>query len=141
MGEIDFSNSSHQGDETIPPDMLNKSSNKFSDPSVQKNISTLMDMIHTLQGQVNKLTEKVNKLVIQASTPSIRSDSVINISQPDRNSNIVNAGNVTPDPLCEINHNDSVTSAENLQGTYIVSDNTRLTSTLMPRSQSHPSES
>ena len=82
----------------------------------------------------------MNKLVIQANASCCRSDNVINISQTNRNSNNVSAGNVNSDSVNEIAHEHSVTF-ENQQQTRTMSDNMRLTSTpIIPKPRSQISE-
>ena len=132
-GEIDTS--AHQKDSSLPHEIQGMNNTGNVDPSPQQSITALMDKIHSLQGEINVLRTEVNKLVTKGVSASHSpSDSVINISQTENNSNAISDQSVQSDNVNESTHEDSVTTEVNLQQTYTVPNNMRLTSTpIMPR--------
>ena len=133
-GKMD-SSSTHQGDNTLPNEMIVINDSRASDIPLQQNITALIDKIHSLQRDMNTLRTEVNKLVIQASAKSQSSSkSVPNIRRTDQNSEAVYPGNVHSITVNDTTHVDLITTGENLQQTYTVSSDMRLTSTpIVPR--------
>lgn len=135
-GEIDSSRLTDQGDSTLGHERIVMNNSTASDPSLQQNITSLMDKIHSLQGEMNKLRTEVNKLVIQASDKAMStSENVASISPTDQNSTTGNVGNGhSVNVIDSTDHEDLITRGENLQQTYTVSSDIRLTSTpIVPR--------
>ena len=133
-GEADSSTSMHQNDSSLPHGIQEMNNSRTIDPSPQQSITALMDKIHSLQGEINVLRTEVNKLVTKVTASHSTPDSVINVSQTDQNCNAVSDGNVHSDNMNNTTHEDLVTPEVNLQETYTVPNNMRLTSTpIMPR--------
>ena len=131
--EIDSSSSTRQEYSSLSLESLETNKSRTLDSSPQHSITALMDKIHSLQGEINMLRTVVNKLVTQVSESRPTSDSVIITSQTDQNASAAKNGNVNSD-MNDTTHEDIVQTGVNLQQTYTVTDNVRLTSTpILPR--------
>ena len=125
-GETDNSCSTHQGDSVLPTEANIRNNSMTSDPSLLHSITTLMDKIHSLQGEMNNLRTEVNKLVMQASASKSTNEKAINNNQRHQNSQA--------DTVNDTTREDLIATGETLQQTYIVPNDTRLTSTpVVPR--------
>ena len=131
--EIDSSSSTRQEDSSLSLESLETNKSRTLDSSPQHSITALMDKIHSLQGEINTLRTVVNKLVTQVGESQPTPDSVIIMSQTDQNAGAAKNGNVNSD-INDTTHEDMVSTEVNLQQTYTVQDNVRLTSTpILPR--------